>query len=73
MFFVSFRQLLDPIDKKRLKKCQISEKRQLRDDFFKMKSKPKTVFALVPTLKLILLGCFSLANDNSKTRLKKGG
>ena len=33
MFFVSFRQLLDPIYKKRLKKCQISEKRQSRDDF----------------------------------------
>ena len=35
MFFVSFRQLLDPIYKKRLKNCQISEKRQLKGDFLR--------------------------------------
>ena len=37
-----------------------------------MKSKPKTVFALVLTQKLILLRCFPLAFDKRKTRLKKG-
>ena len=53
-----------------LQNCK-KQKSQLRDDFFKIKTKPKTVFAQVPTQKLILLRRFSLAFDNSKTRLKK--
>ena len=38
-----------------------------------MKTKQKTVFALVPTQKLMFLRCLSKAFDNSKIRLKKGG
>ena len=47
------------------------QKSQLRDDFFRMKTKQKTVFALVPTQKLILLRCLSKAFDHSKIRFKK--
>ena len=44
-------------------------KKSTKRRFFSTKVKPKTVFALVPTQKLLLLRCFSLAFDKSKTRL----
>ena len=49
----------------------IGEKHQLRGDFFSIKAKPKTFFGLVPTQEVILLRCFLLIFDSSKTQLKK--
>ena len=50
---------------------QISEKPQLKDELFSTQTKLKILFALEPKQKVGLLRCFSLAFDNSKTRLEK--
>ena len=83
LLFVSFRQIDDPIEKRRFKvNFKITEKTHLRHfkikytnkrkssnkRFFSMHSKP--IF-LERKQEAGLLRCISLAFDNSKSRLKK--
>ena len=49
----------------------MSETPQLKDELFSIQAKLEIRFALGPTQNVGLLHCFSLAFDNSKTRLEK--